>query len=128
MKRFYAPYTDWEDFKAGMYGNEVKINQIELSKRLLQNPKNAMMRVIAEWPIASKHNLTNAGSNRKSWLGQAACCIECVSTEFETRLAWKELSKEQQSFANQCADEVIEIWEKQNNFDKKNYVKDTFTL
>lgn len=127
-KRFYAPYTDWEDFINGMYGTEVKIDQIEKSRLLLLQPKNAMLRVISEWPISSKHNLTNAGSNRKSWLGQAACCINHQSTEFETRLAWKELTKDEQAFANECADEVIVIWEQQNNFNKKNYVKDAFTL
>ena len=124
-KRFYADYRTWEDYQNGMWGKEVKIEQAEKSKQLLQEPLEAMQRVISEWPISTKHNLSNAGSNRKSWVGQAACCLSVGSTEFETRMAWKELAKEQQFYANQCADIVIKQWETENNFI---YVKEDFTL
>lgn len=125
MKRFYADYREWEDYKAGMWGKEVKTEQIEKSKQVLNDCLPAMQRVVEEWPISSKHNLSNANSNRRSWLGQAACCIEVGSTEFETRMAWKELTKEQQSDANKCADFVIKEWELINNF---KHVKEDFTL
>lgn len=125
MKRFYADYRTWEDYQNGMWRKEVKLEQIEKSKTLLSDPLYSMQQVIHNWPIASKHNLSNANSNRKSWLGQAACCLVVGSTEFETRMAWRELTKEQQFYANQCADIVIKNWEKENNFI---YVKEDFNL
>lgn len=127
-KRFYSPFTEWEDFKNGMFGNEVKLANVEKSKNLLLDCRDAMTRVITEWPVSSKHNLTNASSNRRSWLGQACCCINHSATEFETRLAWKELTKEQQFNANRIADSIISDWETRNNFNKNKYVKEDFTL
>lgn len=124
-KRFYADYREWEDYKNGMWNKEVKTEQIEKSRLLLLSPLEAMAKVIKEWPVSTKHNLSNAGSNRRSWVGQACCCLNHGATEFETRMAWKELTKEQQQFANQCADQVIKQWETENNFI---YVKEDFTL
>lgn len=127
-KRFYAPYETWEDYQNGMFGKEVREDYSNLSASLMEDIKPAMLRVINEWPIASKHNLTNAGSNRKSWLGQAACCISHGATEFETRLAWRLLPKHIQQCANIAAQQVIELWETQNNFNKNDYIKEDFTL
>jgi hypothetical protein len=124
-KRFYADYREWEDYKNGMWGKEVKLENVEKSRLLLITPLEAMAKVIIDWPIATKHNLSNAGSNRKSWVGQACCCLNHGATEFETRMAWKELTKEQQFEANRCADVVIKHWELKNNF---KYVKEDFTL
>lgn len=109
-----------------MYGKEVKIDQIEKSKELLSSSVllDAMFEVIDKWPVSTKHNFTNAGSNRRSWLGQAACCIRHKSTEFETRLAWRELTSEVQKIANSYADQVILNWEQLNNFNRKSYVKE----
>lgn len=127
-KRFYAPYDTWEDYKNGMYGKEVRPKFTDLSAELMKDIKPAMLRVVTEWPISTKHNLTNAGSNRKSWLGQAACCINHGATEFETRLAWRMLTKETQFAANLSAKQIIEFWEQQNNFNKNDYIKEDFTL
>lgn len=124
----YFDYKDWEDFKAGMFSKEVRVDFIDKSTLLMSNIKPAMLRVINEWPIACKHNLSNVGSNRKSWLGQAACCINHGASEFETRMCWRTLSKEIQAIANDAANEVIAIWEQQNNFIKEKYVKEDFTL
>jgi hypothetical protein len=123
-KRFYADYRDWEDFKNGMYGKEVRLEFVEHAKNLLLNPIEAMRQVINNWPVSTRHNLTNSGSNRKSWLGQSACNIAKGCFEFETRMAWKELTKEQQFYANQCADTVIKEWELANNFIKIKHAKD----
>ena len=125
MKRYYADYRTWEDYKAGMWNKEVRTDFIELSKDLLLNPLEAMQNVIISWPVSTKHNLSNLNSNRKSWLGQAACCLTHECSEFETRMAWKELTKEQQFYANQCANIVIEKWDKENKIE---YVKEDFTL
>jgi hypothetical protein len=127
-KRFYAPFHTWEDYQNGMFGSEIREDYSNLSASLMSDIKPAMLRVINEWPISTRHNLTNAGSNRKSWLGQAACCINHGATEFETRLAWRLLPKETQFAANKSAQEVIEIWELQNNFNKNDYIKEDFTL
>lgn len=124
-KRFYADYREWEDYKNGMWNKEVRLEFIEKSRTLLTSPLEAMAKVIIDWPISTKHNLSNAGSNRKSWLGQACCCLNHDATEFETRMAWRELTKDEQVEANRCADVVIKHWELKNNF---KYVKEDFTL
>lgn len=128
MKRIYHPYETWEDYKAGMFSLEVRLDYIEKSTELMNDIKTAMLRVIKEWPISSAHNLSNVNSNRKSWLGQASCCINHGSSELETRMCWRTLPKDVQSQANKAANEVIEIWETENNFNKKKYVKEDFTL
>lgn len=87
-----------------------------LSFNLLSDPerlKQAMLKVIQSWPIASEFNLTDTKGNRKSWLGQAACCIECCSPEIITRHAWMKLSESQREAANKVAQEVIDIFENQ---------------
>lgn len=129
-KRFYAPYTQWEDYKCGMFGIEVKLDQVEKSRLLLasEHLESVMIRVVKDWPVSSKHNLTNISSNRRSWLGQAACCMNHGATEYETRLAWRELTKEQQIQANCYADIAIKTWEQLNNFNKNEFIKEDFTL
>lgn len=118
-KRFYAAYTEWEDFKKGMFSKEVRPEYIDKSTELMKDIKSAMQRVVDEWPITTKHNLSNGNSNRKSWLGQAACCINHGSSEMETRLCWRLLPKEIQQSANEAANEVINEWDIKNNFNKK---------
>lgn len=113
MEQFFTHYTNWEDWKNGMWSKPN--NQIEQEKvaiQILSNPLGAMTRVIAEWPVSTRQNLTDVRSNRKSWLGQAACCIESGIPEQVTRSAWNNLSEDQKNNANNIAQTIIEIWEK----------------
>ena len=91
------------------------MNKISEAKHTLSNPercKRAMLGVINEYPISSQQHLSKHWMNRKPWLGQAACCLDCGANEEETRIAWNfYMSKEEQDSANSIADEVIKEWE-----------------
>lgn len=75
-----------------------------------------MVRAINEWPNGCEHNLSCTGMNRQAWIGHAAACIAINSPEYITRLAWWQLTQEQQDLANAKADTAIQIWE--NNYAK----------
>jgi len=113
MEQYYTHYENWEDWKNGMWHKPINP---ELQERqaieVLINPLEAMTRVVNEWPIATKQNLTDVKSNRRSWLGQAACCIEYGVPESVTRSAWFKLTEEQRSNANQIAEQIIKEREK----------------
>jgi hypothetical protein len=117
VRRVWHPYTDWEDYQAGMYGNAKDfMRERGLSVDLLRDTvalPDAMMDAVLAWPIAAEHNLTDLGSNRRSWVGQAACCLAHGATEFATCSAWGELSEDQRDAANACADVVIARWERE---------------
>lgn len=122
MERIFYNYKKWEDYKTGMF--EVKkINNekelINLAKTILSNPKKlleGMTIVCLNWKISCEVNLTNIGSNRQAWLGQATCFYKHKVPEQLTKIAWNELTEKQQNEANGIADKVIEEWE-------KNYLK-----
>lgn len=78
----------------------------------LRNPENAMLSVVCEWVNSTKENLTDKKSNRKSWLGQAACCYQSGCNEKSTRQAWVSLTSDERDNANKIANQVIELWEK----------------
>jgi hypothetical protein len=117
MKQIYHHFKKWEDYQNGMYatvnatsGHDLIIKAVEI----LGTPtlcRAAMERVVSEWPHATEHNLTNTGLNRRAWLGQAACCIMHKTPESLTKIAWGELSEDQQNKANEIAEYVIEQWE-----------------
>lgn len=113
MKQYYTDYKNWEDFKAGMWNPSEDETLDELNAlKVLSDPREAMQRVINEWPETTRCNLTNLSCNRKSWLGQAACCIHYAVPEYITRRVWNTLPKEMKDNANQIAKEIIESWEK----------------
>ena len=93
MIKKYYPYTEWEDYKNGMYDEikEGRKQRIQLAIMCLGNflnCYNSMKRVTSEWIIATEQNLTNEQYNRRAWLGQTACNIEYGVKEDETREAW----------------------------------------
>ena len=93
MHRIYHHYEKWEDYQNRMYG-EIKDGRKErvlLAIECLGNKEkcyNAMKMVIENWILACEHNLTNESSNRRAWVGQAACNIAYNVKEDETREAW----------------------------------------
>lgn len=110
--KYYTHYTNWEDWKFGMY-RDVKDKSYYIQKSIdcLKNPEIPMLKVIKEWRFSSRENLSDLKSNRRSWLGQAACCYEFKSPEHCTREAWGLLTKEDRINANKIADKIIRKWE-----------------
>jgi hypothetical protein len=87
---------------------------VGLSADLLKDTdalRTAMMDVVREWPIATSQNLSNLSANRRSWLGQAACCMAHGSPELMTCQAWWTLTEAERDAANAVATEVISRWE-----------------
>lgn len=120
MKQYYHKYTDWEDYKNGMY-NEVdliKKEELVLKSVELLSDKNLFYSVakkmIKEWKISAKVNLTNINSNRRSWIGQAACCYNHKCPETLTRIAWGILTEKDRIIANKVADKLIKEYEREN--------------
>lgn len=115
MERIFHHYSKWEDFHAGMYDEEKAGRQerVQHAARILGNPqlcRQAMEKVVAEWGIATEYNLSNAGINRKAWLGQAACSCFAGIHEDETREAWGIMTDAERVSANKIAAEIIKEW------------------
>jgi hypothetical protein len=99
-----------------MYGTSDRVSDERAASLLLLRDtpfalRDAMMDAALAWPIAAAHNLTDTGSNRRAWLGQAACCLAHGATQFATCLAWWELTLDEREAANAVADSVLAQWE-----------------
>lgn len=117
VKRYYTHYLNWEDWQNGMYRDVEKgefEKYVKLAIDCLRNPKESMLSVINEWHHSSYENLSDYTSNRKSWLGQAACCYQYKVPEQCTRHAWGLLTDLERQNANKIAKITIQKWE--NNF------------
>ena len=118
MERIFHHYTLWEDFHADMYDEcrEGRPERVAEAARILGNPslcRTAMEKVVSQWRIATEYNLSNAGINRKAWLGQAACSCYAGIHEDETREAWGIMTERQRVKANQIAADIIKKWLRQ---------------
>jgi hypothetical protein len=117
IERVYHPYIKWEDHEFGMYKKECFMDEQRMIKDcelLLRCPEwlwESMQFCSHQWKYSAEHNLTNVNRNRQAWLGQAACCFAHGAPEYLTKLAWNNLTQEQQKKANDVADEVIKDWE-----------------
>lgn len=115
MKPDLRPYTEWEDFQAGMYRDPQASDRepmTELAASLLSDAHRlfaAMRSVTIEWRFAAEANLHEPPNNR-AWLGQAACCYAAGVPEELTRAAWGRLTDQQRMAANRIADQVIDEW------------------
>lgn len=113
MNQYYTHYENWEDYQNGMWRKPVNSElQEQQAIEVLSDPLEAMTRVVNEWPISTMQNLTDKKSNRRSWLGQAACCIMHNVPESVTRSSWFKLSEEQRLNANNIAEKIIKEWER----------------
>lgn len=122
MEQKFHPYYEWEDYQAGMYDElkQGREQRVQLAITLLSNCMNLhrfMKEVTIRWKVATEHVFTNTRNNKKSWLGQAACCLFAGIKEDETREAWKYLTEEQRDKANATANEIIKEWVKE--YEKK---------
>jgi hypothetical protein len=119
MQRVWHRYEIWEDYCYGMYSSLSQNEKEQMKKDALSLMKDteafylSMLRAVYEWPISSEHNLTAIGSNRRSWVGQAALAIQIGCPEDLTRQCWSEITNRERRLANRAADKVIQQWEKQ---------------
>lgn len=115
MKADLRPYTEWEDWKAGMYRDVSREDEERLTTAaasLLSDAHRlaaAMRDVTTQWKHASEANLHEPPNNR-AWLGQAACAFAADVPENLTRAAWGRLNDSQRTEANRIADRVIDEW------------------
>lgn len=115
MKADWRPYTEWEDWQAGMYRDapsEQRESLTASAATLLADAHrlaSSMRSVTVEWRYAAEANLHEPPNNR-AWLGQAACCYATGAPEELTRAAWGLLTDEQRHAANRVADRVIDEW------------------
>lgn len=112
MKRLFKKYTDWEDYKNGMYeiSNLDDTDLIKKSVNLLSDSDlflSTCKLVVKEWPVTSSVHLTNNTINKKAWLGQASCNYLYNVPETLTRMAWGLLDCTFQDKANAIAETVI---------------------
>tara|TARA_Y100000310_G_scaffold325970_1_gene390242 strand:- start:221 stop:628 length:408 start_codon:yes stop_codon:yes gene_type:complete len=111
MRQIFYPYWLWEDYQNGMYADPLDIEKEVIRSSELLAASDCFDKccgeVVESWPIATAVNLTNANTNRRAWLGQAACCLRHGATERAVRLAWKEITTEDRRRANCIANEWI---------------------
>ena len=114
-KGIWHHYQVWECFQNGLYGSGSDEYKALMASYVLGQEidcRASMQAVIDEWEKTSEHHLSKKHTNRRAWLGQAACCYASGANEEETRAAWCDLmTPEQRIMANQIADEVIQIWD-----------------
>ncbi len=111
-QEFY-PYTEWEDWHAGMYQRQSSPDRIDGASTLLASPSlfyAYATRVTTEWPIATAHNLSNGYANHQPWIGRAACCLATAATIRDTTSAWVALPSSTQLVANHVADYICHTW------------------
>jgi hypothetical protein len=103
------PYTEWEDYQAGLFGLtwggsvHDAVSVLACGRTLYR----AMSQAVNEWPKAAAHHLTDDGENQRAWLGWAACGITHSVPAHLTRAAWWQLTESQRAKANDVADQVI---------------------
>ena len=115
ITRIWHHYELWEDYHNGMYSEdkEGRPERVRRAAEILGDPtlcNIAMRKVIAEWPIATEFNLSNAEINRRAWLGQAACSCYGGVHEDETREGWGLMTNDQRIRANLIATGIIKEW------------------
>jgi len=122
MKQIFHPYTEWEDWKSGMWRKETSEYELKEMQNIIDFTGDnlrygkSMLRVINEWPVICENNLSNISINRKAWIGHAACCIEMKYPEYLVRQAWRQLSEKQRELANKQAEIIIKAWERKQKY------------
>jgi hypothetical protein len=113
--RIFYHHDLWECWKQGLYRNgrkdESKVKQSLIILNSIENCGQSFQRVILDWHYSSQVHLSNKSINRQAWIGQASCCLNHGSNEDETKIAWNQLSTEEQNRANQIADYYIRKFE-----------------
>lgn len=116
MKQIYIHHFHWEDFKNGMFSSKTDLEYfyIRQATHILSNPhlfESIMIEMLKNWKFCIDHNLSNKNTNRKAYLGAAACNYACKVPEYCTRIAWNSLDRVTQVKANNSASKIIDIYE-----------------
>jgi len=117
IERIYIRWDWWEEYHFGLWRNvygEERDKYLKMAIRFTGNAElygKYMLLALRRWPYSCTNNLSNTSINRQAWIGHAACCIAIGCPEDITRLAWHELTQEQQDLANHKADIAIATWE-----------------
>jgi hypothetical protein len=117
MKPVHHPYTEWEDWQAGMWQTPTDLDRdSRRAAHILSSPdlfRHAARAMLRDWIRAAEHNLTTSlAHNRYAWIGQATCCHLAQVPEAATRAAWWTLTPAEQTVANAVAAEAIAEWER----------------
>lgn len=116
-KQVFHHYAKLEEHKAGLWRITKPAERdgfIDAAADLMRNPEafqSAMFRAVEQWPLSMEAAMTTPSLNKRAFMGHAGCCIEVRSPEDLTRLAWHQLTPEEQDEANAAADEAIAYWE-----------------
>ena len=118
MKRIYHTWNEWECYPAGFYENRPADKSLteddckEIYRALLADIprfREALARVLAEWPNSCEHYLSNERMNRIAWLGQASLCIaEGIPARF--RGGYMLLDDDQKLAADLAALDALNEW------------------
>jgi len=116
MKQFYSHYKNWEDYRNGLYNLDKSHSEkeVENCKHLLKDSNEflrTLEKVVKDWKICTKVNLTNRQINRNAWLGAVACNYKYKATETSVRIAWNSLSDKEKKEANSVADFIVRQFE-----------------
>lgn len=117
MEQVFIKYTDWEDFRAGMWNNPKPKDRPDMLKIAIYFTGDhikygeAMMKVVFKWPNTMIHNLTDKSINRRAFIGHCAVCMEFGIPEQITREAWGYLTKDQRILADAEAEKAYLAWE-----------------
>lgn len=115
IKRVYRHYLDWEEINTNMW-YDVENHSRYLNKAIEFTSNHSlygrfMLKVVHLWPNSCENWLTDYSSNRRAWIGHAACAMAINCPEKITRKAWGYLTDEQRLLANREADRAIQVWE-----------------
>ena len=115
MTNLMAPWSEWEDYQAGMYLGRYEPAMTSESVALLTSPDRFLetaREMVREWETAAVQNLCRMWTGRNAWIGQASCCYSHQATGLETRVAWGQMTNDQQRAANAVAVKVRNEYER----------------
>lgn len=110
----WIPYQEWETYHHGLYATPAVTAALVTASAALLADAHTFHTIcrdtVTNWPRATLHSLTDLGSNRRAWLGQAACCYAHGAPDVATCRAWWTLGAQSRSNANAAAQHVIAEW------------------
>lgn len=114
--RAFAPYEQWECFKAGFHNVPFDDQHAELSRVLYCDMPRLRVqcdRVLAEWPITSAVHISQQ-RNHRAWMGHAACFLSHGAGSQSSVAAYWMLDDAGRDAANNCVMEAVEKWKSQH--------------
>jgi hypothetical protein len=116
IKQIWIPYTEWEDWKNGMWRKLPKEDEGTFLKMAINFTADhvryglAMREVNKSWPKTMLNSLTNPSINKRAFLGHCAVQFKIGVPEYITRMAWRELTERQRVDADAEAQQTIDEW------------------